>query len=82
MALEERRDALNDLRRSDALGLELLHNIQELAVHLGSVMELVLDQVKILQRVSHHQAPIGPPSSRSHQDAVGSKQGPFSLSSF
>ena len=53
MSLEETADPGDDARRVDALRLELLHDVQEVVVHLGLVVELKLDLVQQV-RYGHH----------------------------
>ena len=55
MALEQHGDARYDAGRVDRLGLELLHDVEEVVVDLRLVAELVLDLVEVGQGVLHLQ---------------------------
>lgn len=48
--------SLDDTGRIDALRLELLHDVQEIIVHLRLIAELVLDLVQIAERILDLQA--------------------------
>lgn len=43
-----------NMRNSHAhLALEILHDIQELVIHVGPIVELILDCIKIAQSVGY-----------------------------
>ena len=51
MTLEQAANSGDHPRRVNGLALELLHDVQEVVVHLGLVAKLVLDLVQVRERV-------------------------------
>mmetsp|Transcript_6575 Transcript_6575/g.13305 ORF Transcript_6575/g.13305 Transcript_6575/m.13305 type:complete len:255 (-) Transcript_6575:1523-2287(-) len=51
MTFEEFANVLNDTRSINGLGLEVLHDLEELVVHLRLILKLLLNLVKVRQSI-------------------------------